>query len=278
MTRPIPPRPTPTHCALGLAAFRRHAAVMPAAAPRPLPENLGLFFVGERPRPAALVSPALARRLRAAGNPSGRDNAEVVRPVATGATGRRQPWVIDFAPHTSEREAALHVLPFHHLYRAIARKRGAWWLNPRAQPLLRAALARRERYLATPVRGPGPRFRWIEPDHLPDATLLVVPRDDDFIHGILASPAFAAWWRAHHAARAPTAAGEGFPFPWEPRSLLGSLSSAQQECRRAVGAAARAGDAAALASAVAAAYGWPASLTPEAWLERLRALHHERSG
>ena len=45
------------------------------------------------------------------------------------------------------------------------------------------SLARRTRYLATPLGGE-PEWAWVEPELWPDDSLLVVARDDDFAHGL----------------------------------------------------------------------------------------------
>ena len=253
---------------------------MPHPAPRPLPENDGLAMAGERVALAASIPPKLAERMLGTRNPHGRPNADVVRPLATAADPRRPEihWLIDFPAGMGEREASLYEHPFHHLYRALRPTRDRWWVNAHADVRLRAALARRERFLATPIGADPPACSWFDATVLPDDTLIAVDRDDDFTHGILASRAFALWWRKHHSRRSPALAVAAFPFPWPPATPLSSLSAVQEEQRHAVARAARAGDSDALGVAVAAAYGWPADLTDDDVLTRLRELNAQRAG
>lgn len=252
---------------------------MPFPAPRPLPENAGLACVGERVALTAAIPPQLAERMLGARNPHGKSNADVLRQLAT-ATAPRRPtshWLIDFPAHMGEREASLYEQPFHHLFHAKRPARDRWWVNPHADEHLRAMLARRERYLATPVGAEPPAWAWFDSAFIPDDTLLVVARDDDFTHGVLAAHPFAVWWRKYHSRRAPTLAVNSYPFPWPPGTGLSALTAAQEEHRHAVAKAARGGDAESLNAAVAAAYGWPAGLDDSALLARLGDLNRTRS-
>jgi len=142
---------------------------------------------------------------------------------------------------------------------------------------LRATLARRERFLATPVGADPPAFVWFDSTIIPDDTLIAVARDDDFTHGILQSRAFSLWWRRVHSRRTPTLALKSFPFPWPPATGLSALTAAQEEHRHAIARAARGTDPDQLNAAVAAAYGWPADLADDDLLTRLLELNRARS-
>lgn len=251
---------------------------MSSPAPLPLPENRDLAFVGETVRPAALIPAAVAWRFLVTRNTAGRDNAEVVREVVSTSTAGalRRHWVIDFPPGLSEAEAALYELPSAHLRHALRDAPDHWWTNPHAQPAHRALITRRERVLVAARCGP-PDFAWISSELLPDDTLLVVARDDDFTHGVLRSRAFAVWWRAFARDDAPEAAIASFPFPWAPTRLLSSLTRTEEEARHALAAAARSADAATVDAAVATAYGWPSLPEDDAeLLALLRAKHAAR--
>jgi hypothetical protein len=252
---------------------------MSSAAPRPLSENAGLFFAGERVALTAAIPPKMAERMLGTRNPHGRPNADVVRQVASAAHRQRPAvhWQIDFPPEMGEREASLYEHPFHHLHRAAPPRRERWWVNPYANARLRATLARRERYLATPVGADPPEFTWFESSVIPDDTLIAVARDDDFTHGVFQSRSFALWWRNFHSRRTPTLALESFPFPWPPATGLSALTAAQEEQRHAVARAARGTDAEALNSAVSAAYGWAADLPGDELLTRLLDLNRQRA-
>jgi hypothetical protein len=253
---------------------------MSTAAPRPLPENAGLAFVGERVALTASIPPKLAERMIGTRNPHGKSNADVLRQLATAADVRRPAihWLVDFPASMGEREASLYEHPFHHLFRTMRPTRDRWWVNPHADERLRATLAKRERYLATPVGAEPPAWIWFDSAVIPDDTLLAVARDDDFIHGILAARPFALWWRKFHSRRTPTQAVSAYPFPWPPATGLSALTTAQEEHRHAVAKAARSAAEETLNTAVAATYGWPADLDDETVLKNLGDLNRSRAG
>lgn len=246
--------------------------------PRALPENSGLAFQGERVSLTASIPPKLAERMLGTRNPNGRPNADVLRPLATAADARRPAihWLIDFPAAMGEREASLYEHPFHHLHRTMRPTRDRWWINPHADQRLRTALARRERYLATPTGIDPPDWQWFDSTIIPDETLIAVPRDDDFTRGILTARPFGVWWRAFQSRRTPTLAVDSYPFPWTPGTPLSALSAAQEEQRHAVSRAARDGDVEALNAAVAGAYQWPVNLSDEELLARLGDLNRAR--
>jgi len=247
-------------------------------APRALPENAGLAFIGERMAVTACIPPKMAERMLGTRNPHGKPNADVLRRLVTAADPRHPSllWQIDFPAGMGEREASLYEHPFHHLYRSVRPDRDGWWVNPHADPRLRAALARRERFLATPIGADPPGFLWFESSIIPNDTLVAVARDDDFTHGVLQSRGFALWWRRFHSRRTPTLALKSYPFPWPPATTLSALTAAQEEHRLAVARAARDGVADVLNAAVDAAYGWPADLPDEELLTRLSDLNRQR--
>lgn len=246
---------------------------MPSAAPAPLPGNRDLAFVGEPVRAAAVVPDAEIPALLAARNPHGKPNHDVLRRLV-GADGTER-CIVDFPEGMSGDEAALYELPFAWLGERLGDSARDFWRNPRANPALRAALARRTRYLATPRIGE-PDWAWVEPDLLPDDSLLVVARDDDFAHGLLASRWFQLWWERHHDDGAPERAILSFPFPW-PEGGAKPLTREQDDAKFAINRAARAGDADAIDAAVALAYGWtPLPADDAEALARLLALHASR--
>lgn len=239
-------------------------------APHPLPENAGLAFLGETAWLPALLTEREAQKLFAASNACGRPNSDVLRRrLAVVDSEPVEGWQIDFPAHFTAQEAALYEQPFARLQK---RSTGPW-LNPHAQPDLRRALARVSRWLATPSDAAAPDWRWIEEDLLPDATLLVVARDDDFTHGVLSSRVFALWWK--QLRRQPVLAVESFPFPWPPATALSALTKAQEEHRHAIARAARGGNIEQLNDAVSGAYGWPVDCDDE-HLERLMSLNRLR--
>lgn len=234
--------------------------------PLALPENAGLAFRGEPVQASARLTPAAAEKLLATRNPNGRPNADVVRRFAGWERGGiREHWLVDFPPHMDAQEAALYAEPFRRRVRAAAKDQA-----------LRNALARRERYLAAPVDEAEPHWTWLDAATVPDDTLLVVARDDDFSHGLLSARPFRAWWDQYHSRNEPAFVVQSYPFPWPPAKGLSDLSAAQEEHRHAIARAARSADGARLEAAIAAAYGWPGGLPDDEVLAWLGDLNRTR--
>ena len=240
---------------------------MPTPAPRA--ENLPFAFRGERVEPARVVSAAVARQLERTRNATGKPNTDALREfVGVDPQGReRRRRTVDFPPIISAAEAALYVEPFALLARAGLPPASAHRDDP-----LRAALARLERFLAAPADGSAP-FAWIEGDVLPDDSLVVWARDDDFSAAVLGSTAFAVWFDDSGDV---LAALRSFPWPWSPATPLSALSRAQEETRFDLARAARAEDADAIDAALARAYGWPSDSTEEKLLAHLRTRASEQ--
>jgi hypothetical protein len=292
--------------------------------PQRLPENRGLAFRGDDKRGPFELSAAAARRLLAAPNHHGKRNSDVVRRWAGAADIRRAPqhrWIIDFPPDLDEREAALYERPYARIRRQVrpawSRRRNAWWIHGGPQLEMRIALAKRDRFIATPAAGRPLVFAWLDPDILPDRSLIVFARDDDWFFGVLHSRFHHVWAlrvgiqlreKESGLCYTPTTCFETFPFPWPPATPLGKLTRVQEEQRTTIAQVARALDAqrgewlgdrtdkkrtltalynvrpawlvdahAALDEAVAAAYGWPADLTDDELFQRLLALNQERA-
>lgn len=252
--------------------------------PRPLRENANLAFVGEAAWAPALLNNFQAEGLLIAVNPSGRPNEDVLRQCHGWVKGLlRQRWQIDFPAHFTEAEVALYAEPAAMLHQRLGPTKPGerWWAHPQPNATLRIAIARTDRYLCTQLRCPrtDPSVPWFWSDSsvVPDETLLVVARDEDFTHGLLQSREFRVWWEAHASEGQPTLAFDCFPFPWSPRIPLGSLTALQQELRYNVARAARQEDAEQIRQAVSLAYGFHASATDEEVLQRLQTLNARRA-
>lgn len=245
-----------------------------APLPLPLPENAGLAFVGELSWAPAVLTDREARKMLAATNTCGRPNRDVMRRWLAVVAGEPvESWVIDFPEHYRLQEAALYAEPFGLLRRHFAQV----GISPYYNPDLRLALARTSRWLAMPVAADEPDWRWIEDEVLPDASLLVVARDDDFTHGVLQSSAFAVWYATHRHNQDPTQVVESFPFPWPPGTSLSALTKEQEDQRFAIARAARDGNPDVLNTAVLAAYGWPIGLRAPELVAKLTDLNYERA-
>lgn len=244
--------------------------------PAALPENSGFVFPGETAWPPSLLTLPQAEKLAATPNSCGRPNSDVLRRRLAVVEGEpTEGWQIDFPAHFTTPEAALYENPFDQIRQHSA---DSGWLNPHANPALRRSLARVSRYLAVPVGAIVPDWRWIEEALLPDATLLVVARDDDFTHGVLQSHPFAVWWQKWNSPLPTDSIVGSFPFPWRPATLLSSLSVVQEEQRHAIARSARSGDTEQLNSSVLAAYGWSTDLDETELLQKLSVLNRERAG
>ena len=235
-------------------------------------------FGGLRVAPALRATGALAVRWRAEGG-------EWVRPVVGPADWRRSwlegtapeaVWAVDFPPGADERALAEAGAAGRVFERA-----GGRILRRGAGAELRIALAKCDRYLATPAGARAARWRWVPAQALPVGALVVVARDDEFLAGVLAS----RWlevWRCDLGRRLDVATVRRFPPPWAPDLPRGALSREREERRDAVVRAWRAAGggladfdpesfaAEELNAAVAAAYGWPAAIDDAAALQRLR--------
>jgi len=243
-----------------------------------LSENAGLAFIGEKPWLPAQLTSRQAKSLKTSANPTGRPNADVLRRfVAFKSDHATEQTRIDFPLHFTTQEAALYGKPFGHLRTALKPVNETGWLNPHAHPALRTALARLDRYLATPLTGKIPAWNWIDSHILPEASLLAIARDDDFTHGLLQSHCFELWWRTHVSTLSPPDIVTAFPFPWSPGTLLSSLSRVQEENRHAIARAARSGSRDHLDSAVAAVYNWSNDLADEEVIASLVELNHQRA-
>lgn len=230
--------------------------------------------MGEAAWPAAALTVRQAQQFLATANACGRPNSDVLRRRIAVVDGEpAESWQIDFPAHYTLQEAALYEAPFDHLQRHAPD-----WQNPHLKAALRRALARVSRYLAMPAEAETPDWIWIEDDLIPDASLVVVARDDDFAHGVLASDAFAAWHQAHYAVLSADQLVASFPFPWPPATGLSGLSAAQEESRHAVARAIRSSNHAALHEAACRAYGWPVDLDAAEIIIRLKTLHRQRTG
>ena len=186
-----------------------------------------------------------------------------------------------------------------------------WWMYAEARPGMRRALSGLSRYIATPRVSKHRIFVWVESNVLCNDSTDVFAFDDDYSFGVLHSRIHELWARAMGTQLreaesgfryTPTTCFETFPFP-EPddaqRAAVAGAAARLNELREGwlnpKGATESqlkkrtltnlynqrpdllANAHATLDAAVAAAYGWPATLPDAEILERLLALNLERS-
>ncbi len=196
--------------------------------------NQGISFQGPSPKaPFDIDAESAAVMLTDKGNPNGRPNADVVRPVMSAVDIGQRPrgkWTIDFALMTFS-EAAQYEKPFEylrtHVYPVRSQNRRAsyaekWWQYAEARPGMRAALQGKNRYIATPRVSKHRLFVWLEASVVSNDGTIVFARDDDAFFGILHSRFHEVWARAQGTQLreavsgcryTPTTSFETFPFP-----------------------------------------------------------------
>lgn len=215
---------------------------------------------------------------------------------------RQEPsrWVIDFAKMSLERAAnfprALEIVrrdvrPFRETVRREGHRKN-WWLFGEPRVGLRKAIKARTRYAAVGAHGKRMLIAWQQSWTLASNANMVFAFDDDYSMGILLSRAHDAWAWARSSTLetrlryTPTTVFETFPWPdpvsAEKRAAVAAASVSLYERRSALCLEHNLGltklynlmddggftDLAALHrkldEAVAAAYGWPASVAQDA--------------
>ncbi len=198
-----------------------------------LSENATICFMGPSAKAPFDINPGLAEEmLKAGGNPNGKPNSDVVRPVASAvdlAQGSRGKWTIDFGL-MEQTDAAGYEMPFEYVKKVVlpVRKnrrddyRGNWWQYARPRIEMRAALQGKKRYIATPGVSKHRIFVWVNQEVLCNQGTLVFARDDDYFFGVLHSKLHELWALRMGTALedrpryTPTTTFETYPFPWAP--------------------------------------------------------------
>ena len=277
-----------------------------------LPQNSGISFMGDIKVGPFEITGDVAQVMSRQTNSHGRPNSDVIKRWMIGRDinqRSRNMWIIDFGVDMLEEDAALYEAPFEHVLANVKpvrnsnrdqRFRNYWWLHGRPRIEMRQALAGLERYIGTSMVSRHRNFAWIDGDVLPDATIIVFARDDNYFFGILQSRIHCLWASAmgtqlrdtQSALRyTPTSCFETFPFPKPTTEQREAIASAAAELNRL-----RENDIRTLTTlynvrptwldnahrsldvAVAAAYAWPVDLPESETLERLLALNLERAG
>ncbi|MDP9316554.1 MAG: class I SAM-dependent DNA methyltransferase, partial [Chloroflexota bacterium] len=204
---------------------------------QPLKENTNLCLRADEKGGSFEISNDVAQHmLQAPGNTDGKANSDVIMKWATATDivrRHRSMWIIDFGVDTSQEQAAQYELPFRYVeqhvkpVRAtnnIPRVREQWWLHRIPGANMRQKLSKLKRYIVTPVTAKHRVFVWLDAKTLPDITLSVFARDDDYFFGVLHSKAHELWslhmggWMGmgNDPRYTPTTTFETFPFPWPP--------------------------------------------------------------
>ncbi len=199
-----------------------------------LEENENISFMGDIKVGAFEIAQDVADWMLSQPNPHGKSNSDVIKRWMNGRDinqTNRNMWIIDFGTAISEADAALYEAPFEHVVANVkpkrdvnrdARFREYWWLHGRPRIEMRQALAGLDRYIGTCMVSRHRMFSYIDGDVLPDATIIVFARDDDYFFGVMQSRMHVLWASAmgsqlresQSALRyTPTTCFETFPFP-----------------------------------------------------------------
>ncbi len=219
-----------------------------------LDENVNIAFQGNiRNGPFDLTHEQGQQMLAHPLNVNGRPNSDVVFSFVNAHDLAQRPrgaYIIDFGQDTDRRDAAqyeepweyarAHVQPYRETLESEHLK-SRWWIHESWRPGMRAALSSLARYIATPITSKHRFYVWLESDVVPDATVVAIARDNDYIFGVLHSRIHEAW----ALAQAPrlgvgndprythTQCFNTFPFPW-PMNACDSLSYAELHQRAAI--------------------------------------------
>lgn len=197
-----------------------------------LPECKGVAFEGPKKYGNFEVPGEEARlMLLNSGNPNGKPNKDVLRPWLNGRSfsGQREDmWIVDFTKVNGEFEASLYEAPFRWVELQVKpvrmndrneKTRENWWLFERTRPGLRAALAGKNRFIATVRHSKHRIFIFLPVVVLPDTALIAIARDDDTTFGILHSRFHELWALRMGTSLedrpryTPSTTFETFPFP-----------------------------------------------------------------
>ncbi len=178
----------------------------------PLRENRNGAFLGIQKSGPFDVSGEVARAwMREPLNPNGIGNVEVLKPYWNGddVTGRpRDMWFIDLPLGLTKAQATFYEKPFRHiattpdedgktveeLRSALGERAGPRWWEPHwPRPEMRSRIERLSRYIVTPETAQHRLFVWLAYPVLPDKNLIVIPREDDLMFGLVHSRFHEAW-------------------------------------------------------------------------------------
>jgi type II restriction/modification system DNA methylase subunit YeeA len=196
-----------------------------------LNENLEWAFVGIQKTGPFDIPGKMAREwLLSPTNPNGRKNADVLKHYVNGAETVRRPqdmWIIDLGD-LSEVDAARYEAPFAYAIEYVfpfrqknsqVAAREQWWRYWRPRPALKHAIAKIERFIATPLVSKHRLFIWLPRQNAPENTVIAIARDDDTTFGILHSTFHELWSLRMGTSLedrpryTPSTTFETFPFP-----------------------------------------------------------------
>jgi len=162
------------------------------------------FFGVSKSGPFDIVEAQAIDYLNSGGNPHGLPNSYVIKRIVNGKDllRRTEPrWIIDFFG-MSMNEAAMYEQPFEHVYSKVKperdknrrkQRREKWWLFGETRPAMRGSFAPLKRCIVTSQVSKHRIFVFVDIPCLPDGTLVVISKDDDYTLGILHSRLHEVW-------------------------------------------------------------------------------------
>ena len=201
---------------------------------KPLAGNLSISFAGDTKHGPFEIDDSTAQAMLCGANPHGKPNSDVIKPWLIGRDINQRSsnrWIIDFGVDMPENDAALYEAPFEYILTKVKPERDShndarlekfWWLHGRPRIEMRQALNGLSRYIATSQVSRHRFFSYVDGKVLPDKTLVVFARDDDYFFGMLHSRVHEAWTLALGTQLREAASGsryiisacfETFPFP-----------------------------------------------------------------
>ena len=231
------------------------AGVTYVASASELEENRGVAFQGDiRNGPFDLTHNQGQQMLTQPTNVNSRPNSDVVFPFVNAHDLAQRPrgsYIIDFGHQTDRKEAAMYEAPWEYAREYVKPHREMldseplktnWWLHEAWRPGMRTALSPLHRYIATPLTSKHRFYVWLEPNVIPDATVVAIARPDDYAFGVLHSRVHEVW----ALAQAPrlgvgndprythTQCFNTFPFPWPLNARDSGRSFAQLHQRAGI--------------------------------------------
>ena len=215
-----------------------------------LAENANLGFMGDIKVGPFEIAADVAERMLAKPNPHGKPNSDVVKRWMNGRDINQIPrdlWIIDFGADMPEEDAALYEAPFEYVVSHVKpdrinnrmrRRAQRWWIHGSPAPQMREALSGLPRYIGTSMVSKHRIFAFIDGDVLPDATIIVFARDDDYFFGVLQSRPHTLWaselgTQLRDTSRyTPTTCFETFPFPRPDDAQRAAIAAAAQNLDR----------------------------------------------
>lgn len=172
---------------------------------KPISRNAGVAFLGNcKGGPFDISQEEAIELLESAGNPTGKPNSDVVRPVVNTedlVKKRLMRWIVDSADLSCDA-FAFYEKPFGLVEERVKPLRDAnrnpwlrqnWWRPQRMRPEMRNAISCLPRFLVTPTTAKHRVFTWLVPPTLPDHQLIVFARSDDLFFGVLQSRFHEVW-------------------------------------------------------------------------------------